>query len=615
MRKLYSLVLIAAGLLIGTNSWATAIEVDPLEENLQGLIAAANDGDEFIFNETFTTNEALTLNTGKHIVFTLNGHYVYEGSAAVAITVAHGVLEIRGTKQLRSSKTTLEELIRLTGTTAEVDAKVAEPYSHLIVREGVTLKNDNKNVLVINELSSTQKVANGARIDLYGNIEAVKYGIKVNGNIQDPGDGKRNYSPFVYIHSTATVKTLPNENKSVAVYSSGYARWQIEGKCYGSTALYAKSGDINLAGATIQSTRTEASTGTTTGKTSGVDAGGSGIVVESNAAYPGHTSVVISEGTTVVGTKGYAIEETVDNATSSKVESISIVGGTITGGSQGAIVVETTGKTQVVDATVQGDIKQTVTTTDQVTGEPVKNTETISNDELANLIIPGTTGGATDEKDFVVTVTPGATPDDPSTIVVTPNTSKVVTMNAYGYATFSAGVARAIKEGDNLKAYKATFNDNAGEYTLGLTLISTPIYANSGVVFIGTPNKTYALDASEAAGSLNSALKPATAWSATEAVNGIIAGDVHENAYVLSGNMMYKYEGANMKANKAYLDLGTGSSAPKRIRMVVTETEETQAVENVAPEAVKAVKFVGADGQLYIRRGEAVYTVQGQLVK
>ena len=79
--------------------------------------------------------------------------------------------------------------------------------------------------------------------------------------------------------------------------------------------------------------------------------------------------------------------------------------------------------------------------------------------------------------------------------------------------------------------------------------------------------------------------------------------------------MMYKYEGANMKANKAYLDLGTGSGAPKRIRMVVTETEETQAVENIAPEAVKAVKFVGNDGKLYIRRGEAVYTVQGQLVK
>jgi hypothetical protein len=65
-----------------------------------------------------------------------------------------------------------------------------------------------------------------------------------------------------------------------------------------------------------------------------------------------------------------------------------------------------------------------------------------------------------------------------------------------------------------------------------------------------------------------------------------------------------------MKENKAYLQINT-TGAPARIRLAFGQTT---GVENVEAEAVKAEKFV-ENGQIFIRRGEAVYNLQGQIVK
>ena len=621
MRKLYSLVLIAAGLLIGTNSWA--------QTTLTELQTAFNNPSVTAFVlqsdlDAIQFDGQLVLNMDQNFVLDLNGKELKMNNTSAAknaaILIKRGRLEIKNgtiSNESTGSKYT-SDLIRVVGSTEEIDAKEQTPYSQVIVAADATLKNEGTassskklNVLSIFEVNTTAALANGARIDVYGEVVASTYGIKVNGTIKKPANV--NHSPYVYIHKGATVGTSNTNGGAAAVYSSGYGRWRIEGTCEGSTGLYAKGGSVEIVdNAQITSTNNDPNhEAVQTGKTSGISAGGSAIVVESNANYPGQISVVISGNAQITGSNGYAIEQTVDNAvTDTKVESISIQGGTIKGGSAGAIIVdEKTAKDEdgnitqnvtVVGGNIDGTIEIEGQTTTAVTVETFINGTTTSN--------PG------EESDYLVTKDGNV--DENPTYTVTPNTSKVVTMNAYGYTTFSAAYARAIKAADtDLKAYTATFNDNAGEYTLSLTPISTPIYANSGVVFIGTPNKTYALEVNSETGTLNSALKPAAEWSSEDAANGIIAGQVHENAYVLSGNMMYKYEGANMKANKAYLDLGAGSGAPKRIRMVVTKTEESQAVENVAPEAVKAVKFVGNDGKLYIRRGEAVYTVQGQLVK
>ena len=61
----------ATMLLMGTNVWAASHVMED-GDNLQQLVAAANDGDEFVFNTLWETQDALWLGTGKHIIFTLN---------------------------------------------------------------------------------------------------------------------------------------------------------------------------------------------------------------------------------------------------------------------------------------------------------------------------------------------------------------------------------------------------------------------------------------------------------------------------------------------------------------------------------------------------------------
>jgi hypothetical protein len=83
-----------------------------------------------------------------------------------------------------------------------------------------------------------------------------------------------------------------------------------------------------------------------------------------------------------------------------------------------------------------------------------------------------------------------------------------------------------------------------------------------------------------------------------------------ENVYVLKGENFLKYVGTEpLAANKAYIQLGSGSGAPQRIRMVVNHAT---GVENVEAE-VKAEKFI-ENGQIFIRRGNEVYNLQGQKI-
>ena len=597
MRKLYSLVLIAAGLLIGTNSWAATIPVSEPTDLQQAINNAAN-GDVVAIQMPLSLTTQITLNAAKTITLDLQGNdidFTFSASKTYAILVSQGTLNIQSTGANGSitAVSNIDDLVRVIGAgeeTAAYDAKEGTPYSYVTVGANVLLKSDCKNVMTITQATSTH-YSNGARIDVYGTLDAQKYGIKVNGDIQKPGNV--NYSPYVYIASGAVVNTLPNTASAVAVYSSGYARWRIEGYCGGSTGLYAKSGNVEIKDAVIESTSTQSVT-TTTGKTSGVAAGGSGIVIESNNAYPGQTEVTISGETVVKGTTGYGIEETIDNAvTGTKVEGITINGGTISGGNKGGIIVEATtkenNKVEIVNGTFGGTI--------QVEGASETST------------VPVTTFMSTETKNATHTATVEV--DGKQVTVILPGNTATpysVTLNANGFATFSA--AEAVTIPANLKAYKAGSLSASGELALNeIGGEGTEIPATTGVLLYGNPGAQYSLEVpttpSASAITANN-FKAAVAWQTS------YAGE----AYILHGDQLYLYTGKNMKANKAFLLFsGDPAGAPARISMRFAETEETQAVENVAPEAVKAVKFVGEDGKLYIRRGEAVYTVQGQLVK
>lgn len=90
----------------------------------------------------------------------------------------------------------------------------------------------------------------------------------------------------------------------------------------------------------------------------------------------------------------------------------------------------------------------------------------------------------------------------------------------------------------------------------------------------------------------------------------IFSGHSTDNS--VTGIGFYLYEGTKLAANKAYVTL-SGSNAPKRLRFVFAGEQEATGVENVQVEA-KAEKFI-ENGQIFIRRGNEVFNLQGQVVK
>lgn len=180
-----------------------------------------------------------------------------------------------------------------------------------------------------------------------------------------------------------------------------------------------------------------------------------------------------------------------------------------------------------------------------------------------------------------------------------------ITLNGYYLSTFSAPENVIIP--DDLYAYTAEFQGEQG-YLLVHKITTGYIPANTGVILFnpegGKTSTQYDFSLVKYAGdvpalSLANDLKPASAW----------VYPFEGTVYVLHDSEMWLYNGANMKDNKAYLHVQVGS-APQRIRMVFSEE---QGIESIAAEG-KAVKFV-ENGRVFIKRGEKVYNLQGQLVK
>lgn len=291
-------------------------------------------------------------------------------------------------------------------------------------------------------------VANGARVDVYGKVTGNKYGIKVNGcvryvkeylqtgtltwktnypRLKDNYEPKYNggsnngtynitsaegeFAPYVFVAPSGYVETSATSGKAVAAYSSGFGRWRIEGYCGGSTGLYAKSGQIEIVNGTVQSTNTTATQ--PVAQNSGVNAGGSAIVIESNANYSGGTSVVIAGDSKIEATAGYAIQETITNAGESKVTSVDIQGGTIQGGTQGAMIVENDTKDVVTivggnyqgDVQVKGNTVQTVDVKDFIpSGTQSHTTEVIVDNKVVVVVSAGEPPVV---KNTVIGATPG----------------------------------------------------------------------------------------------------------------------------------------------------------------------------------------------------------------
>lgn len=189
----------------------------------------------------------------------------------------------------------------------------------------------------------------------------------------------------------------------------------------------------------------------------------------------------------------------------------------------------------------------------------------------------------------------------------TPLPTTSITTNAYGFRSFAW--AEDVEFLGGVKAYKGAFNPATFELTL--TEVGTKVPAGAGVI-LWNPNATAetfyfntSVDASSADMSGNDFVGAVDATP--------VAGISADAIYCLSGNQLMKYVGTDdIPAGKAYLPVSTGGApAPKHI---VMRFNGTQAIDNVEGEAVKAVKFVGEDGQILIKRGDEVFNLQGQKV-
>lgn len=454
MKKLYSFVLMATMLLIGTNAWADGkienVRTGEQYEHLNEAFAAAQDGDTLQLTDDM--NESIdstawfgeptsgTLenyaSTDRSITLDLKGN-LYNFTSTPKFCIAHtrGVLRIKSTGgegEIRSNK----GVIVVYGSYLKINAETKTPLTHLIIEKdvkitsGTSANGDQYRGIQLEcfrpyqatdiwkwkktpcdfdcEIFPTSQygVSNGARVDIYGTVEGDKYAFQVSGNVRSareylkedgtynsdllqqygikgcfplyhkksasstelylPGttlEGKtptstsasnttyyRNvqganedyvlyatddalYSSYIHIHSGAVLKTSNTHSKnSVAYYSSGYARCYIEGTCEGSTGVYVKSGDVELHDATITSNYEDPySKPVDTTGVSGVQAGGSAIVIDSNTGWTGNIEVTISGDTHVSTNNGYAIDEEVTNG-GTNVNYLTITGGTFEGG-------------------------------------------------------------------------------------------------------------------------------------------------------------------------------------------------------------------------------------------------------------------------------------------
>ena len=185
-----------------------------------------------------------------------------------------------------------------------------------------------------------------------------------------------------------------------------------------------------------------------------------------------------------------------------------------------------------------------------------------------------------------------------------------------GWATFASPVKVAVPSG--VTAYKAEYQLNGNEEELLLTSIGDVIPAGEGVILHGEANHVYTFSpTNDAAGDYtDNALVGCpvrTDITSVAATNDIFCLRYSE-LYSLTG--FFIYSGQYIAAGKAYLPLPKAepSSAPRRIRFVFREEQGTTGFDPTNAEAVPTTKFI-ENGQLYIRRGNAVYTIQGVRVK
>lgn len=294
--------------------------------------------------------------------------------------------------------------------------------------------------------SSAHGVAFGVTIDIYGKIDADRYGVQVSGLVSGgsasaflgscpekralSGSAKDGYTesfsdnhPYINIHEGASVIAVGDKQSDgtwpSAVYLAGYGHLKVEGSVLGNTGIFAKAGSLTISGEaeiTASGVREEA-----TESSSGSHGSGNAITCTNQGSYTSVTSILITGDPVVSASKGYALEENNVSTRPGDDQGISgdnvhVTGGTFLGSSevgQDAIKTEDQVKTEIqanggiVGGTFSGsEISEYLNTENAYIEQVEKDGETVyvlgaKPDDAVSTTTDAIAAGTTDEHSFV----------------------------------------------------------------------------------------------------------------------------------------------------------------------------------------------------------------------
>ena len=193
---------------------------------------------------------------------------------------------------------------------------------------------------------------------------------------------------------------------------------------------------------------------------------------------------------------------------------------------------------------------------------------------------------------------------------------------ADGWATFAS--AQNLNIPDGVTAYQADYTIDGTTETLVLTALTNGVIpANTGVLLQGANNsviKNFAI--ADDADAIAAAVAEVSGNDLEASVERTVLAEDYDYFCIRYsteiGTFFQLYQGAYVPAGKAYLKLAKsgGSSAPGRQMRIVVKPHAPTAIENINDEQVNTewTKVV-RDGQLFIIRGEQIYTIYGACVR
>ncbi|MDY6426934.1 MAG: hypothetical protein SPK61_02845 [Bacteroidales bacterium] len=335
MRKIYLLITAAMLLLSSSNAFAEVIATVGSTEfdtdnysgstlnTLKAALEASSSETRALLQKDITLTSGTSVAAGKAYYLDLNNHDI-ETSGEWFWDV-YGLFDIDGTGTILSTYagTKTISMIWVYGST-----NPNASYSCVLnIGKNVTLKADRSGVYATN-IYGTSKCAYGTEINFNGTIQT-STGMTINGKINKTTGNV----PIINIGDGAVVNGGCGDNASI--YAAGYGIWNIGAATLNAgTTIYAKSGIININGATIAACGEYAEPKP---YGNGFHGTGDGIVFDSKNGYAGNMSIAITDAT-ITSTNGYAIQEVLTDRESSATIGMTIVNGAFAG-AKGAVVV------------------------------------------------------------------------------------------------------------------------------------------------------------------------------------------------------------------------------------------------------------------------------------